>query len=81
MFLPMQAAAPLCHQCLRKFPLVLLRVTLAGEGRQRVLRRMLAACGYGVARLLRVGVGGVALGALRAGHCRELTAEEVEGLR
>ena len=29
MFLPMQAVAPLCHQRLRSFPLVLMRVTLA----------------------------------------------------
>jgi 23S rRNA pseudouridine2605 synthase len=62
-------------------PQLLLRATLAGEGRQRVLRRLLAACGYCVAGLLRVGVGGVGLGAMRAGHCRALTAEEVEGLR
>jgi 23S rRNA pseudouridine2605 synthase len=60
---------------------LLLHVTLAGEGRQRVLRRMLAACGYGVARLMRVGVGGVQLGALRAGQCRALTEVEVAGLR
>jgi len=58
-----------------------LRIVLQGEGRQRVLRRMLAACGFGVQRLLRVGVGGLGLGALQAGQCRALSQEEVAGLR
>ena len=47
------------------------------EGRKRQVRRMLAATGHEVLRLIRTRVGPVRLGDLRAGHCRELTAEEL----
>ncbi len=47
------------------------------EGRNRQLRRMLAAVGHKVRRLVRVAVGRLALGDLPAGACRVLTEEEV----
>ena len=51
-----------------------------GEGRKREVRRMLAAVGLPVRRLVRVRVGPVRLGRLRAGEVRELTPEEVRAL-
>jgi 23S rRNA pseudouridine2605 synthase len=50
------------------------------EGRNRQIRRLLAAHGLGVLRLVRVAIGGVALGELPKGAWRELTAGEVSGL-
>lgn len=50
------------------------------EGRNRQIRRLLAAHGLGVLRLVRVAIGGVALGDLPKGAWRELTAAEVSGL-
>jgi 23S rRNA pseudouridine2605 synthase len=47
------------------------------EGRKREVRRLLAAVGLPVARLVRVRVGPVRLGRLRPGQVRELTAEEL----
>ncbi len=51
------------------------------EGRNRQIRRMWAALGWRVKRLVRVAVGGLELGDLPAGACRELSAEELERLR
>jgi 23S rRNA pseudouridine2605 synthase len=56
-----------------------IRVVMA-EGRKREVRRMLAAVGLPVARLVRVRVGPVRLGRLGPGEIRELTLEEVRGL-
>lgn len=50
------------------------------EGRNRQIRRLLAAHGLGVLRLVRVAIGGVALGNLPKGAWRELTAGEVSAL-
>jgi 23S rRNA pseudouridine2605 synthase len=50
------------------------------EGRNRQIRRLLAAHGLGVLRLVRIAIGGVALGDLPKGAWRELTAGEVSGL-
>jgi 23S rRNA pseudouridine2605 synthase len=50
------------------------------EGRKREVRRMLAAVGFPVRRLVRVRVGPVQLGPLKPGKTRALTAEEVAGL-
>ena len=56
-----------------------LRVVMT-EGRKREVRRMLAAVGLPVVRLVRLRVGPVTLGALRPGSHRELSVEEVRGL-
>lgn len=50
------------------------------EGKKREIRRLFAACGCPVKRLLRVAVGPVRLGALPTGRFRELTAAEVNAL-
>jgi 23S rRNA pseudouridine2605 synthase len=51
------------------------------EGRKREVRRLLAAVGLPVARLVRVRVGEVRLGGLPPGERRELTHDEVVALR
>ncbi|MCX7636165.1 MAG: pseudouridine synthase, partial [Syntrophales bacterium] len=51
------------------------------EGRNRVIRRALAALGYSVRRLIRTAVGGIRLGRLPAGRYRDLTDEERESMR
>ena len=56
-----------------------LRVVMT-EGRKREVRRMLAAVGLPVVRLVRLRVGPVTLGTLRPGSFRELSIEEVRGL-
>ncbi len=50
------------------------------EGRNRQIRRLLAACGVRVLRLLRIGIGGLQLGALGKGHWRMLAEEEIRDL-
>ena len=50
------------------------------EGRNRQIRRLLAATGIGVLRLVRVAIGPLALGSLPKGQWRELTPEEVAAL-
>jgi 23S rRNA pseudouridine2605 synthase len=47
------------------------------EGRNRQVRRMLAAVGHKVRRLVRVAIGGLLLGDLPAGRCRVLNEDEV----
>jgi 23S rRNA pseudouridine2605 synthase len=47
------------------------------EGRKRQVRRMLAAVGHRVRRLVRVAIGGLELGELKAGEHRRLGEEEV----
>jgi 23S rRNA pseudouridine2605 synthase len=56
-----------------------LEVVLA-EGRNRQLRRLLAALGIAVLRLVRVAVGSQALGRLAKGQWRVLTEQEIEAL-
>lgn len=51
------------------------------EGRNRQVRRMLAALGYEVRSLTRTSLGGLELGALAPGRHRHLSAAEVEKLR
>ena len=51
------------------------------EGRNRHIRRLLAAHGIGVLRLVRVSIGGLRLGDLPKGQWRHLAAEEIEALR
>lgn len=55
------------------------RVVMA-EGRKREVRRLLAAVGLRVARLVRVRVGPLRLGKLRPGEVRQLAPEEVRAL-
>ncbi len=50
------------------------------EGRNRQIRRLLAAFGIGTLRLIRVAIGELALGELPKGHWRTLTAAEVAAL-
>lgn len=50
------------------------------EGRNRHIRRLLAAQGIGVLRLIRVTIGSLVLGDLAKGQWRHLTAEEVASL-
>ena len=50
------------------------------EGRNRQIRRLLAANGLGVLRLVRVSIGALALGELAKGTWRALTVAEVSGL-
>jgi 23S rRNA pseudouridine2605 synthase len=58
----------------------LLRVGIR-EGKNREVRRMLAAVGHEVTRLIRIEVGGVRLGELPPGASRPLTAAEAARLR
>jgi len=50
------------------------------EGRNRQIRRLLAAQGYGVLRLLRVAIGALELGTLGKGAWRRLEAAEIAAL-
>jgi len=50
------------------------------EGRNRHIRRLLAALGIEVLRLVRVAIGPLALGTLAKGEWRMLTAAEVRAL-
>lgn len=50
------------------------------EGRNRQIRRLLAAFGIGVLRLVRIAIGELRLGDLPKGQWRELTDEEVVSL-
>ncbi len=50
------------------------------EGRNRQIRRMWAALGHRVRRLVRVAIGGLQLGELPIGQCRRLRAEEIDRL-
>jgi pseudouridine synthase len=57
-----------------------LKVTVR-EGRNRVIKRTLAALGHPVLHLKRINYGGVAVGGLKAGDCRPLSEEELARLR
>jgi 23S rRNA pseudouridine2457 synthase len=61
-------------------PTAWLKLTIR-EGRNRQVRRMTAAVGHATLRLVRVGLGPIALGDLAPGEWRELNPEEVESLR
>jgi 23S rRNA pseudouridine2605 synthase len=50
------------------------------EGRNRHIRRLLAALGFDVLRLIRVAIGPLALGELAKGQWRRLSDEEVRAL-
>jgi 23S rRNA pseudouridine2457 synthase len=61
-------------------PTAWLRLVLT-EGRKRQVRRMTAAVGHPTLRLVRVGIGPLALGSLQPGEWRDLFPEELEALR
>lgn len=72
--------APTDVQIIEHLPnATLLQMTLY-EGRKRQIRRMLAAVGHPVQRLIRVAIGNVELGDLPAGQWRTLTEEEIARL-
>ena len=84
----LQAGVVVEGQCLRAVCVTLLRaggkhawleVTL-DEGRNRQIRRLLAAFDIGVLRLVRVAIGPLSLGELPKGQWRELSAGEVAAL-
>lgn len=50
------------------------------EGRNRQIRRLLSAFDIAVLRLVRVAIGGLALGELGKGQWRELSAEDLDAL-
>ncbi len=54
----------------------LVQITLH-EGRKHIVRRMLAATGHPVTRLVRTDVGPIRLGTLKPGASRELTTREI----
>jgi 23S rRNA pseudouridine2605 synthase len=54
----------------------LVEITLH-EGRKHIVRRMLAATGHPVTRLVRTDVGPIKLGQLKPGHSRELSTPEI----
>lgn len=56
------------------------RITLT-QGLNRQIRKMCHACGYKVVTLQRVRIMHIELGGLKNGHWRNLTADEVRGLR
>jgi pseudouridine synthase len=57
-----------------------LKITLR-EGRNRQVRKMCEAIGHPVVFLKRVATGGIYLGDLKRGECRELTPSEVKALK
>jgi 23S rRNA pseudouridine2457 synthase len=63
----------------QNIPTAWLRLTIR-EGKNRQVRRMTAAVGYPTLRLVRVAIGPIALGTLRPGEWRELSAQEVRVL-
>jgi 23S rRNA pseudouridine2457 synthase len=63
----------------KNVPTAWLRLVLR-EGRNRQVRRMTAAVGFPTLRLVRIGVGPIALGDLQPGEWRELTLEERRAL-
>jgi 23S rRNA pseudouridine2605 synthase len=74
-------ARPTRVRILRRSPAsTTLEVTLR-EGRKREVRRMMAALGFDVDRLVRIRYGSVDLGRLEPGRWRRLTRDEVRGLR
>ena len=51
------------------------------QGLNRQIRRMCEALGYRVMSLTRVRIMNITLGSLKPGHWRDLTAQELVGLK
>ncbi len=64
----------------RPRPSIWLKITLR-EGRKRQLRRMVSLLGHPALRVIRIGLGPLALGDLRPGKWRDLSGGEVRALR
>ena len=88
MLAAMQAGVMDAGECLRARSAALLRAgekhawleIVLEEGRNRQIRRLLAALDLNVLRLVRVAIGPLALGDLPKGQWRELTTGETEAL-
>ena len=88
LFLAMREGVDSNGDTLRAKSVVLLRAgeknvwleIVLDEGRNRQIRRLLAAQGIGVLRLVRIAIGDLRLGDLPKGKWRGLTAEEVRSL-
>lgn len=84
----MQAGIDVDGEQLRAKSVLLLRAgeknawleIMLDEGRNRQIRRLLAAFDIGVLRLVRVAIGPLQLGELQKGQWRELTAQEAAAL-
>ena len=72
-------AAKSVHELRRGERNAWLEITL-DEGRNRQIRRLLAAFDIAVLRLVRVAIGPLALGDLPKGQCRRLAAQEIAAL-
>jgi len=64
----------------KSVPTAWLEITLT-EGRNRQVRRMTAAVGFPTLRLVRVAIANLSLNGLAPGQWRDLTAQELQGLR
>ncbi|MEO7142363.1 MAG: pseudouridine synthase [Bryobacteraceae bacterium] len=64
----------------KSIPTAWIEITLT-EGRNRQVRRMMAAAGYPALRLVRVGIGPLRLGKLTPGESRKLTPAEFDAIR
>ena len=53
---------------------------IMGEGRKRIVRRMLDTVGHPVTRLVRTAIGPIRDGSLKAGEHRELTIDEIRAV-
>jgi 23S rRNA pseudouridine2605 synthase len=71
---------PVEVRVLRRRPNALVVEMILTEGRNRQIRRLWAAMGHRVRRLVRVAIGAYRLGDLLAGACRELSDVEVRQL-
>ena len=88
MLATMQAGIDVEGEWLRAKSVVVLRAgeknawleVVLDEGRNRQIRRLLAAFDIGVLRLVRIAIGPLLLGTLAKGQWRALTAEEVAAL-
>ena len=72
--------APAEASIVRKYPEKTDLLLVIHEGRNRQVRRMIAAIGHTTFRLRRVGIGSVTLEGLKPGQMRELTEEEIASL-